>query len=217
MANIDISPASPWLVQAFLKGTEYSTCAIAHQGKLALFTDNEASISCFNYRHAGNKEIHRWVEKFCGYHQITGIVCIDFIVDATGTPKAIECNPRMSSNITSFYNSPSACQAFLNPESVVRTGRTELPLDSHCETCWTAVDVYYALRKPGLTISQRVSSILDSVFNKQDAYWDPEDIMPFLALHYLHIPVLLARNVWKGNKWAKIDMCIGKLTEENGD
>lgn len=41
--------------------------------------------------------------------------------------------------------------------------------------------------------------------------------MPFLALHFLHFPVLLARNVWRGNRWAKIDMCIGKLTEENGD
>ena len=27
----------------------------------------------------------------------------------------------------------------------------------------------------------------------------------------------LARNVRTGNKWAKIDPCIGKMTEENGD
>ena len=41
--------------------------------------------------------------------------------------------------------------------------------------------------------------------------------LPFLALHYLHVPTLLMRNLIRGNKWAKIDLCIGKMTEENGD
>jgi len=31
------------------------------------------------------------------------------------------------------------------------------------------------------------------------------------------VPVLLLRNLRRGNKWAKIDLCIGKMTEENGD
>ena len=49
--------------QEFITGTEYSTCAIAHDGHLALFTDNVASISCFNYEHAGDPRLRKWVAK----------------------------------------------------------------------------------------------------------------------------------------------------------
>ena len=41
--------------------------------------------------------------------------------------------------------------------------------------------------------------------------------LPFLAHLFVHLPMLLLRNLRTGNKWAKIDPCIGKLTEENGD
>merc|ERR1711865_418461 len=54
-------------------------------------------------------------------------------------------------------------------------------------------------------------------FHKKDAYYDPRDPLPSLALLYVHLPTLLARNIYKGNNWAKIDPCIGKMTEENGD
>ena len=48
------------------------------------------------------------------------------------------------------------------------------------------------------------------------ASWEA-DVLPLLALYYIHIPTLLVRNIRRGNKWAKIDLCIGKLTEVNGD
>ena len=151
-------------------------------------------------------------------HTLTGILCIDFFIeDKTGLPLAIECNPRFSSNITNFYNSPTAWRAFTQPDELARKGEVETPMPSAVESNWIFVDLYYALRKPGLTLAERVRQAYDALFHKKDAYFEPSDVLPFLALHYLHIPVLLARNVWRGNKWAKIDMCIGKLTEENGD
>ena len=59
--------------------------------------------------------------------------------------------------------------------------------------------------------------VRDAILYKKDAYYDPDDVWPFLALYYWHIPTLLVRNIMKGNRWAKIDLCIGKLTEVNGD
>merc|ERR1711871_11066 len=100
--DIEITTAQPWVCQEFIKGQEYSTCAIAHQGSLTLFTDNKASISCFNYQQAGERKLREWVEKFAATYKLTGILCIDFFIDAEGTPMAIECNPRFSSNITNF-------------------------------------------------------------------------------------------------------------------
>ena len=217
IADIEMSAKSPWLVQEFITGTEYSTCAIAHDGHLALFTDNVASISCFNYEHAGDSRLRKWVETFCAAHKLSGVVCIDFFIDGAGTPLAIECNPRFSSNITNFHNSPTAWRAFLEPEELARRGEVETPRADAGESCWTAVDLYYALSTPTLPLSARVRRVYDTLVRKKDAYFDAANPAPFLALHYVHIPTLLARNIVRGNRWAKIDMCIGKLTEENGD
>jgi hypothetical protein len=50
-----------------------------------------------------------------------------------------------------------------------------------------------------------------------DAVFDARDPLPFLALHYLQIPVLLAGNLARGNPWSKVDLCIGKIAELYGD
>jgi len=218
MADLTITADLPWGVQEFITGVEYSTCAVVHEGALTLYTDNVASISCFNYQYKGDARLRAWVADFCKYHRISGIVCIDFIIDESNqVPYAIECNPRMSSNITNFHDSPTAARAFLEAPALAAKGHVETPQPSAGETCWMAVEMYYALTKPGYTLAQRAAKIIDTLFYKKDAYFTPGDVLPFLALHFVHIPTLLARNIRRGNRWAKIDMCIGKLTEEDGD
>merc|ERR1740138_1911289 len=123
----------------------------------------------------------------------------------------------MSSNITTFHNSATVGRAFLEPTQCAAEGHVETPLPSAGETNWFAVDAYYALTKPGYTLTERLALLSEALFEKKDAYYDPRDLLPFLALHYVHIPTLLCRNIWRGNQWKKIDMCIGKLTEVNGD
>lgn len=217
VADVDITESTPWTCQEFIKGDEYSTCAVSHEGKLTMYTDNFASISCFNYKYQGDERLKSWVASFCEHYNISGVVCIDFIIDKEGTPRSIECNPRFSSNITNFYNRPDVGRAYLQPEECIKQSEIITPLPSAEETCWTATELYYALTKPGMSLLQRAHSVYEAFFVKKDAYWDFDDVMPFLALHYLHIPTLLYRNILRGNRWAKIDMCIGKLTEENGD
>merc|ERR1711871_857327 len=109
------------------------------------------SISCFNHKHANEPKLREWVSTFCAHHKLTGVVCIDFFIDTAnnGPALAIECNPRFSSNITNFYDSPTIGRAYLEPEECVREGIVETPLPSHEETCWIACELYYALTKPG--------------------------------------------------------------------
>ena len=140
-----------------------------------------------------------------------------FIEDSTGTPLAIECNPRFSSNITNFYNSPTVGKAYLEPDALVKAGKVELPMPTHEETCWIACELFYTLTDSKKTLLERAYAVYEAFFVKKDAYWDPDDVLPFLALYYIHVPTLLIRNIARGNKWKKIDLCIGKLTEINGD
>merc|ERR1719247_1368139 len=217
LSDITIDRENPWTVQTFIVGEEYSSCAICKGGRLLAFTDNLASISCFNYLPARSQRLREWVQTFVAARSLTGILCIDFIVDSEGTPYAIECNPRASSNITSFYNHKGLGAALVDPEAFSSTVE---PLPGVVESYWLFAEVWAAVAKPGLslrTFSQRAAGLLDSLLHKKDAYYDPADPLPFLALLFVHLPTLLLRNVRKGNKWAKIDPCIGKLTEENGD
>ena len=100
-----------------------------------------------------------------------------------------------------------------NPESCL-FDKTVEPLPDVVETYWLFAEVWAALSKPSLA---SFSAVYDAIFHKKDAYYDPRDPLPSLALLYVHLPTLLARNIYKGNNWAKIDPCIGKMTEENGD
>ena len=146
-------------------------------------------------------------------------MCIDFIVDdATGVPFAIECNPRFSSNIANFYNHTGFGAALVAPDEVTTTVE---PRADAVETYWLFSEVWAALTKPGRgSVGEavaRAATLLSTVLFKKDAYFDVADPLPFLGALFVHLPTLLARNVRTGNKWAKVDPCIGKMTEENGD
>merc|ERR1719498_1620568 len=158
-----------------------------------------------------------WVRAFVAARGLSGILCIDFFFEADGTPYPIECNPRASSNITAFYNSAELGAVLVNPDSCTTTA---LPRPSVVETYWLFSEVWSLLSKPcrtPLSMLSRVGKLVSTILFKKDAYFDADDPLPFLALLFVHLPTLLVRNVRKGNRWAKIDPCIGKLTEENGD
>merc|ERR1740115_336658 len=196
--TITLNADNQWTVQTFIVGDEYSTCAICKDGKLLAFTDNAACLSCFNYVPARNDKLREWVATFVAARNLSGVACFDFIIGDDGVPYSIECNPRASSNIANFYNHKGLGAVLANPESNL-FDKTIEPLPGVVETYWLFAEV------------------IDALFHKKDAYYDPRDPLPSLAQLYVHLPTLLARNIYTGNKWAKIDPCIGKMTEENGD
>lgn len=212
----EISKEKQWGVQTFLTGTEYSSCGFAKDGKLLAFTDNVATISCFSYKYTNSTAIREWVSTYCEKRNLSGIVCIDFIVNDKGVPYPLECNPRLSSNVTTFYNNPHLGHVIANAETPPGEG-TVVPLPTAATSIWMLVEIFYAFAKPGYSLAQRVKRIYDALFVQKDSYFNWDDMLPFLALHLIHVPTLLFRNMRSGNRWAKIDLCIGKMTEENGD
>ena len=55
--GVTIDDANPWTAQRFVVGDEYSTCAVVADGRLLAFSDNRASLSCFNYLPARDPQL----------------------------------------------------------------------------------------------------------------------------------------------------------------
>jgi hypothetical protein len=51
----------------------------------------------------------------------------------------------------------------------------------------------------------------------KEAIFDRTDPLPFLMVHHLQIPWLLATNLVRRKDWIRIDFNIGKLVEPAGD
>ena len=75
---------------------------IARDGRIHLYTSNPSSPMQIDYEDGSSKtEIFRWIEAFVAAKRLSGSLCFDFMEHpVTGQMLAIECNPRLHSNIT---------------------------------------------------------------------------------------------------------------------
>jgi hypothetical protein len=138
---------------------------------------------------------------------VTGQLSFDFIEAVDGQVYAIECNPRTHSAITMFYDHPGLATAYLEDDAP-----TVEPLPTSRSTYWLYHELWRALRSP-TSLPER----LRVVAGGKDAIFDWADPLPFLMVHHLQIPWLLADNLRRGAGWVRIDFNIGKLVEPAGD
>lgn len=57
IAKTEISEHRPWMLQQLLRGREYSSYSVAHEGQLVMHSDNEACLSCLDYAHINSKQV----------------------------------------------------------------------------------------------------------------------------------------------------------------
>ncbi len=203
-----ISPFSPWIMQSVVRGQEYCAHATVRDGRVQVYCCCESSAFQVNYEMADKPEIEAWVRGFVEPLKITGQVCFDFIQsDDDGRVYAIECNPRTHSAITMFYNHPGLARAYLDDDGPV----IEPTADSR-PTYWIYHEVWRLLTEPGDRLAR-----LKVILRGKDAIFDWADPLPFLMVHHLQIPWLLAGNLLRRKDWIRIDFNIGKLVEPAGD
>lgn len=120
LAALSPSPDQPWIVQDRVKREEVSLYAIAHDGRLSAFCAYRS-----DWRTRGGaayvfdpmtgavvdrlRDMASTLASFVG----TGQFGCDAIVDATGQPWLIECNPRATSGVHLFRRSAEFGRALL--------------------------------------------------------------------------------------------------------
>ncbi len=112
LARLSPSPDQPWIVQDRVRGDEVSLYAMAHEGQMSAFSAYRS-----DWRTRGGaayvfdpmtgavvdrlRDMASTLASFVG----TGQFGCDAIVDATGQPWLIECNPRATSGVHLFGRS----------------------------------------------------------------------------------------------------------------
>ena len=97
-------PAEPMVVQRRVDGAVLSTFSIARDGQVVASvvyrgTLMAGTVAVAFERVDGHAAIGAWIDTFVAKTGYSGFVSFDFMVDAHGTPWAIECNPRVTSGI----------------------------------------------------------------------------------------------------------------------
>ncbi|QVT78297.1 hypothetical protein ENKNEFLB_00670 [Nocardioides aquaticus] len=209
--SLPISPEQPWILQEFVEGTEYCTHGTVRDGRLQMHVCCRSSAWQLTYDHVDHPGIRAWVETFVAAQGegFTGQVSLDFIEDADGVVRAIECNPRTHSAITLLDGHPGLAAAYLEDAPA---GAPALEPVGARPTYWTYHELYLGLRHP-----RSLPGRLRTLRGGRDAVFDAADPVPFWWLHHVHVPALLLGNLVRLRPWLKIDLNIGKLVEPAGD
>jgi len=207
LAGKPISPQNPWILQEFVTGEEICTHATARDGVVTVWCCCPSSAFQVNYAQVERPRVREWVTTFVRELGLSGQVSFDFLVDADGTPFAIECNPRTHSAITMFYDHPGLADAYLHARDTPLE-----PLPTSRPTYWLYHELWRALSRPG-TAKERWRVVRTG----KEAVFDRADPLPFLVLHHVQIPLLLLASLRARGAWNRIDFNIGKLVQPAGD
>ncbi len=202
-----ISAATPWIMQGLVRGREYCAHSTVRDGRVQVYCCCESSAFQVNYAMADKPEIEAWVRGFVEPLKLTGQFSFDFIEAADGRVYAIECNPRAHSAITMFHDHPGLAHAYLDDDVPVIE-----PVPGSRPTYWIYHEAWRLVTEPGNRLRR-----LRVILRGKDAIFDWADPLPFLMVHHLQIPWLLAGNLLRRKDWIRIDFNIGKLVEPDGD
>jgi hypothetical protein len=218
-----LTPSAPWQAQRFLVGPEYTAFAVLRAGAVRALTVSASSASQLNYEHVAAPQIEEWVARFAKRTQLTGMLCWDFIHDeAEDAPYPIECNPRVHTQSSCFLEDDAFGAAVLAPTPPPLQQQHDdgirRPPSSSTPVYWLWNEVFKLLFPAHYGCSPGGARAFAAMLATQrDAQLDGADPLPFIVANHVQLPLLLARNVWRGNPWKKCDFAIGKIVEVNGD
>ena len=193
------------IIQKELVGALYSTCGIACDGRIlanAIYRARvlSGSVAVAFERLESAPEIDSWVERFVRESGHTGFVSFDFIVDESGVPQAIECNPRATSGIH-FFAPRTVAKLLSEPDITMRTDRQSFRpelLLTEAYSCYTAL----LAALPRLSEARKIFKVLSAA---RDVSWRRDDPWPFLTMTFNSWPIIYAA-ARSGRPFAEVAM-----------
>lgn len=172
----------PCVVQRFVEGHIFSSCAIAREGRIlgnilyrgTMFSGSVAIV----FERVEDQRLTGWITRFVAASGHTGFISFDLIQEASGEVWGIECNPRATSGIH-FFDNTSIARAVL--EGAQATPRAEARLQQF-------YSVLTALS--GVMFRRGYFAVLRQLLGTKDATFDRRDPMPALTMIWTTWPII---------------------------
>lgn len=183
-AGAPVDAGSDSVVQRLVRGAEHSACALAHEGVLqgcAIYRGCVMSGTvAVAFERLDDAAILRWVERFVAATRFTGFVSFDVIVDETGTPWGIECNPRLTSGVH-FMVADDLAPAIMEPRHQVR-----LRPERRLQQFWACLTETQARIGQWPAFRRNLASLLRT----PDVTWSAADPWPLIGMPWTAWPII---------------------------
>jgi len=156
------------LVQARIDGRHVSSFSIASDGRIVATVLYEATILA---RVDDAPAAAEWCARFVAAENYSGFIAFDFIIDGTGVPQAIECNPRLTSGVH-FLEHQGLAAAVLSTRPPHAIGVK--PQRKFQEGHTALLEVYGSILKPREALRR-----LGHVLTSRDVLFSVRDPLPF--------------------------------------
>ncbi|MGG5888741.1 ATP-grasp domain-containing protein [Falsiroseomonas sp. HC035] len=183
----EADPAVPALVQRFIEGREFSTCTLAHRGRVLATTVYRGTLMSGSvavaFERVGQAAIEDWVRRFAAAANWSGFLAFDIIVDAEGRPWGLECNPRTTSGLH-FFEAADLARAILDPEGAPPPRhRPETRLQQFW-SCLTETQLSLFRDRSAFRTNAR------TLLTTRDVCWQARDPWPLLAMPWTTWPII---------------------------
>ena len=172
----------PRVVQRFVDGELYSSCAIAKDGYILgnmvyrgrMFLGSVAIL----FERVEEERISDWIARFVAASGHTGFISFDLILDADGEVWGIECNPRTTSGIH-FFDNPTIARAVLKGLPATPRAATRL---QQFYSVLTALS--------GVMFRRGYFAVLRQLLGTRDVTWSFRDPMPAISMIWTSWPII---------------------------
>jgi hypothetical protein len=132
LANLDVRPDRPWVVQQWIDGRQACTYAVAHAGALRAYAAygvryTAGPSSTIYFEPDDDPALLAWVRRFVEADRVTGQMAFDFVVTSDGVAHAVECNPRATSGVHLLADEPGFADTFVHAHGPLVFGRPRRP------------------------------------------------------------------------------------------
>lgn len=183
--GMPLPPPEPAIVQRFIAGPEFSSCTLAHEGRVlatAIYRGVAFGGSvAIAFERVEHPAIGEWIGRAVSGLGWSGFIAFDFRVDTGGRVFGIECNPRTTSGLH-FFEPADVARAILDPAHPVRL-RAARRLQQFW-SCLTETQLALFRRNGGF------AGKLRNLLTTRDATWSARDPWPLLSMPWTAWPIL---------------------------
>ncbi|KAK4611758.1 hypothetical protein CLAFUW4_12924 [Fulvia fulva] len=240
--KLKISDKSAWILQQFVRGSEYCTHAVIIKGKVKVFVACPSAELLMHYEAlAPDSALSRAMLKFTedyaekGGPGFTGHCSFDFLVEDTSPTDPlrlvlypIECNPRAHTAVALFNGTPGMVDGYLSllddnaDGSKTKTSMVVTPAHQD-KYYWVGHDLVTRLLQPLMRLLLLQSSVED--FAKavrevvmhlllwRDGTFDVRDPLPWFYLYHVYWPMQFLSCIMTGKRWSRINVSTLKMFE----